>query len=1084
MSLAVGMIVKGTEWEETKRAIKSVENYVDNFYITTTQKKHHPKHPKVTWSHFDWTDNFAEARNFNFNQIKDKYILWIDSDDVVEGAENLPDVIREMDRQKLDAVFVDYNYEIDKQTGEVIIVHPRERIVRNGVYTWKAALHETLIPSRLVQTRYIKDFVINHLPTETAKDNALERNLRIMGKRYKQERQMVADGQLEEIDPRTEYYLARILFDIKTPESFKRAGELFQDYLQHSGWDEERAMAWNYLGNILYHQKNYQDAISCYHSAIKERPEFPTWYFMLGRSYAAIEDFDKAEFYVKQGLQIEQPNTAMVITPRDDKMNALITLFLVAYKRRDMTKALRLAKKMQALMPNDENTTRVKDTERLVNWSAWLKATTGMIKTLKEQGKTEQIANLIENIPEEIRNTVYMSRLRSEFLPPRVWPEKSVAIFAASDFEPWSPKNMDSGIGGSEEAIIYLAKHWQSMGYEVVVYANVGDMEGEYDGVKYENYHRMNHRDKFDVLIGWRNPQVFRNNLFDARLTLLDLHDVPEPGEFDEDILNHVDYIMVKSEYHRSLLPHVPDNKFKIIGNGIDLAMLKKAKGKNKRYKLFWGSSYDRGLHGLLKVWPQIKREEPLAELHICYGWNLYAQLYAHVPHMMRWKREMEQLMKQDGIVHHGRVGKKELYSIAKDCGIWAYPTTFEEIHCITGAYAQALGCVPVVFNYAALETTVKYGVKVDADVKKEKSMEVYVKELVKMVKDKDRQEEIRKTMNVDEYSWENVAKQWVNVFNLFKTQDTKVSIITPTIRTGFWNLMAHNLSSQTYQNFEWIIIDDHKDNREDIATKYAKKYGIKIIYKRGKPNNKRNYGLSSANNIGWKAASGDLWVRLDDFVLLPQDGLERLVDLHRRWPDALIAPVDEYRKMKVKPKVGEEDWFDGETDVAGDFIRQNIRIGLGELRFSDNPYDFELNFGAIPMRVLDRLNGFWEFYDEGLGYDNTEIALRAMETGSPLIIDERLRAVCLDLWEHIGGTQENGEGREHNLNDPLFEYMVELMQQGKITTKRDKKIDDKLDVSYEIPRELDQDGAVEWMKERIEDIVRSFHERNNIGNI
>lgn len=1088
MSIAVGMIVKGTEWEEIKRAVISVVDYVDAIYITTTQKESKPNWKKlggkVKYSHFDWTDNFAEARNFNFRQIKEDYILWIDSDDVVEGAENIPEVVKEMKKQNLDAVFVDYNYEIDRKTGEIIIVHPRERIVKNGVYKWKAALHETLIPSRMVQTRYIKDFVINHLPTEEQKADNMSRNLRIMGNRYKKERALVEKGELKEIDPRTEYYLARILFDIKTPESMARASELFQDYLEHSGWDEERAMAWNYLGNYFYHIKNYEDAINCYLGAIRERPDFPTWYFMLGRTYAALEDYDKAEFYVKQGLQIKQPSTAMVITPRDDKMNALYTLFVVYFKRRKLEKALTFASQMAELMPNEENTTRVKSTERLIKWGKWLKAITGMVKVLKEQGKTEQIANLIENIPEEVRDTVYVSRLRSEFLEPRVWSDKSVAIFAASDFEPWSPKSLETGLGGSEEAIIYLAKEWASKGWEVVVYANVGDMEGDYEGVEYLNYHRMNHRDKFNVLIGWRNPQLFRNNLFDAKLTLLDLHDVPEPGEYDEDILNHIDYLMVKSDYHRSLLPNVPDEKFKIIGNGIDLDLLSKARGKNKRYKLFYGSSYDRGLHGLLKIWSQVKKAEPLAELHICYGWNLFDELLSHVPHMRKWKKEMQILMKQDGIVHHGRVGKKELYDIAKDCGIWAYPTTFEEIDCITGKYTQALGLIPVVFDYAALDTTVKYGVKVKEDCKKEESLKPYTEELIKMVKSGNEQERIRIDMNVDEFSWKNQAKQWTDVFSQYKKQDVKVSVVTPTIRTGWWNLMADNLSNQTYKNFEWIIIDDHKNDRHETARKYAKKYGLNIKYVRGKENNHRRYGLSSANNIGWKNATGDLWVRLDDFVLLPENGLERMVDIHRRWPTALIAPVDEYRKMKVKPKVGQEDWFEGETDVAGDFIRQNIRIGLKELRFSDNPYDFELNIGAIPMGVLNKLNGFWEFYDEGLGYDNTEIALRAMELGSPLIIDERLRAICLDLWEHIGGQEENGIGREHALNDPAFDYMVQLMEQGTITSVRDEKIDDNIDVSYEMPKNLDQDEAVEWMKENLDKLVREFHERNNLGNI
>jgi glycosyltransferase involved in cell wall biosynthesis len=1066
--IALCMIVKGDE----ELNLDSVLEYVDHVFITTTQTHTGKNTKKITYSQFDWTDNFAEARNFNFNQASDyDYILWLDSDDVLEGGEYLQKIVSKMDSQKLDAIYADYNYEI-ADNGEIVIVHPRERIVRAGVFTWKGALHETLIPNRQVQTKYIKDIVVNHYPTKDSRKSGIERNLRILSNQYNKEVKEVAEGKKSEIDPRTEYYLARILFDLHTKDAHVRAERLFQDYLEHSGWDEERAQAWCYLGNIYYNVENFDDSVNCYLSAIKEKPDFPTWYIMLARTYAAKQDFDKALFYVKQGLNIPHPKTSLVISPREDKLNALLTLFFVYFNKQDLTKALTFAEKLYEMRPDKENERRVESIEKLIKWGDWLKAVSSMAEEMSDDKKYDRVRLLLSALPDDIRNTIQVSRLQSNFTKPTVWPDKSVVYYAASQFETWSPKNMDTGIGGSEEAIIYLAKEWVEKGYKVTVYANVGADEGTYDGVEYVNYQRFNPKDKFDVFIVWRNPLLLRHNLFDARLILVDLHDVPEPGEFDDKVLSNLDYIMVKSDYHRSLLPQIPNDKFKIIGNGIDLGLLGKAKGKNKRYKLFYGSSYDRGLYGLLKIWPLIKQAEPLAELHVCYGWNLYEKLYAHVPHMMAWKKEMEALLKQDGIIHHGRVGKSELYDIAKDCGIWAYPTTFEEIHCITGAYCQALGLVPCVYDYAALQTTVQHGVRLAVDCKKPESLKIYAKELIELIKDGNKQEIIRRNMNVDEYSWKNVANEWSKLFWKFKPQKEKVSIITPTIRTGWWNLMAHNLSKQTYQNFEWIIVDDHKDNRAEIAAKYAKKYGLDIKYTRGERAVMRKYGLSSANNVGWRKSKGELLVWLQDFVILPENAIERLVDVYRRHPNSLIAPVDEYRKMSVKPSMDKEDWFKGETDISGEFIRENVRIGLGELRFTDNPYDFEMNIGAIPKKVLDKLNGFWELFDDALGYDNTEIAMRAQKLGSTIIVDERLRVVCLDLWEHISGTDENGKDREWNLNDPRYAFLEEWTEKGKIPVVRNEKLDQKLQLNYEIPRDVD---PVEWMKKNLEKIVKPW---------
>jgi hypothetical protein len=139
----------------------------------------------------------------------------------------------------------------------------------------------------------------------------------------------------------------------------------------------------------------------------------------------------------------------------------------------------------------------------------------------------------------------------------------------------------------------------------------------------------------------------------------------------------------------------------------------------SKHHKLFWGSSYDRGLQYLLFMWSDIKKKFPDTELHICYGWELYDIGARGNPERQEWKRSVEQLMGQDGIYHHGRVGKQELADIRKECGIWAYTTEFKEINCITALDCASDGVVPVTMDYAALKETVKYGIKVKGDIKK-----------------------------------------------------------------------------------------------------------------------------------------------------------------------------------------------------------------------------------------------------------------------------------------------------------------------------------------------------------------------------
>ncbi len=78
-------------------------------------------------------------------------------------------------------------------------------------------------------------------------------------------------------------------------------------------------------------------------------------------------------------------------------------------------------------------------------------------------------------------------------------------------------------------------------------------------------------------------------------------------------------------------------------------------------YRIIWSSSYDRGLDILLKMWPDIKKAVPEAELHVFYGWQLFEFFYRNNPERMAWMGKVNELMKQDGVTHHGRVPQHEL---------------------------------------------------------------------------------------------------------------------------------------------------------------------------------------------------------------------------------------------------------------------------------------------------------------------------------------------------------------------------------------------------------------------------------------
>jgi len=245
-----------------------------------------------------------------------------------------------------------------------------------------------------------------------------------------------------------------------------------------------------------------------------------------------------------------------------------------------------------------------------------------------------------------------------------------------------------------------------------------------------------------------------------------------------------------------------------------------------RQHKLFWGSSYDRGLNVLLKMWPQILTKYPDAELHCAYGWNLFDAALGNNAERMEWKRQMQELMKQKSIRDHGRISKEELKKLRQECGILAYCSDFTEIFCITAMECQREGCVPVTTDLAALGEFKHGRVIVKGDIYDAEVKQAYLKELLDLMGDIKRWHRLREEGQefARHYSWDIISKDWIDIFNQ-PTYEPLVSVVTPTIRKGFWNVMAHNLALQTYQNFEWIIIDDYPEDRSAIAKKYAEKY-------------------------------------------------------------------------------------------------------------------------------------------------------------------------------------------------------------------------------------------------------------------
>lgn len=758
MNLALAMIVKNTpeEFALAQKAIASVEKYVSRIYITLNGPDETinlpPNEGKYVYSYFQWKDDFAAARNFNFSQVKEQWILWLDADDTLLKPENLKQVLQSAEDNGVKAIFLKYLYDKDAK-GNVTMWHWKCRLIRNDKHgEWKGRIHEDFLQLRKVKWSKDETVIVDHHTTNERGAKSVERNLKILMDQYEKEG--------EDKDPRTLYYIGTAFLQLNRLED---AEDAFLKYLELSGWPEERYEAYQKLGDIVNSQGNRKKAQEYYMAGATESPQWPDSYFNMAKVAQLEEDWDKCIEWSLIGFTKKRPDSMTMNFPQ---LLTIIPGSIYAYallQKGKLDEALTTINQLTSLAPKDQY---LQDMRNIIFEAWWNREASKWIvklaNELKENKQEYRIPALLQAIPERLQSHPITTFLKGQFLPTHKWGEKSIVFFCGLTAEPWDPRSLNTGgIGGSETAIIHLAKRLQAKGWEVTIFNWCHTGEGVYDGVTYKNIWDFSLADQYNKLVIWRDVQYAEYDL-KAEQLYLDLHDVPDVNEFTENRWKKFDKIFVKSKYHRSLLPALPDEKFAIIPNGIDVERF--TQEEKIPHSVIYSSSPNRGLDTLLKMWPKVREQYPDATMRIFYGWNTFFALQKTNPSSIAWmdkiKKQMESLEGQ-GVINMGRVDQKELASWQAKSTVWAYPTMFPEISCITAMEAQAAGTIPVVADYAALSETVQYGVKIPAPISRPTNkaafLEALLSELGKDHDTKEMQEWSKKT-----YTWETITDQWL----------------------------------------------------------------------------------------------------------------------------------------------------------------------------------------------------------------------------------------------------------------------------------------------------------------------------------
>jgi len=591
MKLNCCIIIKDdSELPQLHNAITSVIPFFDGIYITANGKdvkkieEYCKQSDKIHYSYLKWDDDFSKQRNFNFSQAPQDsdYIFWMDADDILVGGPKINEVASIAKENGKDVVFFTYWYGCSfngepsvKTITSVDMEHMRERLIRPGTMKWMGRLHETPVPLSGVRNNYTsypydekdRPIAIMHTADLSRAMKNMERNKRILELQLKEE---ISRGGA---DPRTLLYLIKIYAEEDNKENWEKALTYGEEYIKKSGWDEERGTCHEQMAIIYGKMEDEQMVIKELHEAIREWSNQPLFYIRLAQAYYNVKNYRAAKHWlgIASTMDLDSKGSNITNFKAMKVMFAELLMKLSYNVDKDTKKSLQSAKLLFMEQPTKENKEQVDFISDLNDLNDACHNVHLVAKYLNSIGDDTSVIKMLDVLPEAITKQPFAINIRKSLTPSRKWLPNEICYFAnfgQAHFEKWDPTSMNKGIGGSETAVIRLSQELSNKGFHVTVY---GDpiKKGTYGNVTYLPWYYFNPRDSFSIFIQWRGWQLA--DKIKAKLFYVDLHDIYSPIDITPSQLCHIDKFMVKSDYHRNLAPLIPNEKFLVISNGIDI---------------------------------------------------------------------------------------------------------------------------------------------------------------------------------------------------------------------------------------------------------------------------------------------------------------------------------------------------------------------------------------------------------------------------------------------------------------------------------------------------------------------------------
>lgn len=286
------MIVKNEE-DMLEACLRSVAELSDELVITDTGSTDNTTKIAESFgaklSRFEWTNDFAAARNFSLSQATGMWILLIDADETLEdgGAAKVRDLLKTADKDAY------YFYVRDPSRDDMF---PQIRLFRNdGTFRYESAVHNQLMRAPQLTTEALGQaeiFIDHYGYTEDvrARKNKFERNINLLSARL-------------EAEPESPLYLYCLANEYYANKDLASALAVFRR-LEATGRTLDADAVRDYA-DTLGKSGLFEEALALLRTYIPNYPDHPDLHLLAGMSLLSLGRLDQARAAFNTCLQLK-----------------------------------------------------------------------------------------------------------------------------------------------------------------------------------------------------------------------------------------------------------------------------------------------------------------------------------------------------------------------------------------------------------------------------------------------------------------------------------------------------------------------------------------------------------------------------------------------------------------------------------------------------------------------------------------------------------------------------------------------------------------------------------------------------------